>query len=65
MTLDPIVIDPDHVVERSRNRRILTHGGFLLSLFRLTLQSPEEREKEATSLHSIVRNILYVIEHHV
>jgi 4-carboxymuconolactone decarboxylase len=44
MTLDPFVIDPDHVVERSRNRRILTHGGFLLSLFRLTSQSPEEPE---------------------
>ena len=32
MSLDPLVIDPDHVVERSRNRRILTHGGFLLWL---------------------------------
>ena len=30
VTLDPFVIDPDHVVERPWNRRILTHGGFLL-----------------------------------
>jgi hypothetical protein len=44
MPLDPFVIDPDHIVERSRNRRILTHGGFLLSLFGLTSQSPEEPE---------------------
>jgi len=33
MSLDPLVIDPDHVAQRSRNRRILTrHGGFLLWL---------------------------------
>ncbi len=40
MSLNPFVVDPDHVVERSRNRGILTHAGFLLWFSWLMSQSP-------------------------
>src|SRR5262252_10498197 len=28
LTFDPLVVDPNHIVGRSENRSILTHGGF-------------------------------------
>ena len=60
MPLDPLVINPDHVVERPWNLRILTHGGFLLAL-RVDLAVTRRARVGAASLQSLVRNILYVI----
>jgi hypothetical protein len=57
MTLDPLIVDPDHVVERPRNRSILgRHGGSLSgSLADLAIPSSWGRQP-----HSIVRNYLYL-----
>jgi hypothetical protein len=44
MALDPLVIDPDDVVEWTWNRRILVSHGGLVSHFGLISQSPEEPE---------------------
>ena len=61
MSFDPLVIDPDHIVERSRNRSILVHGGFLLLALVADLAITRRARVGAASLQSIVRKKPYVI----